>query len=165
MFMFFSHFKELLLVIWQSAAEHFLEQGLDLVLLVEIGTGEDVFEFALVEPEAVGEAAAVYQDWAILGADEDFFHFFEANGASAGVFGGRWAGCKGSEDGACLCGIAEQEVEFAGVEPDSGTIEAVVNFDVVEFECDHRVFADGAVHNMSLKSKVDVNNNVFSVRR
>ena len=95
---------------------------------------EDGCEFAGIEPESVG-FGAVIEDYGGVALGGFFGHFFVAFGAFAKFFsfGDLGWGTDG-EEGFGFFFVAEDEFEFARIEPDAFALGAIVDFDFVEFE-------------------------------
>jgi len=127
-------------------AEHIGQEFLNFIFFVEFGSVDDILEFAFVEPEAVAFWASVYEEFWMGMPDDDFLHFFQADGAVSGFFGRVWVDVEGIDEAACMLRVVEEEFEFASIEPDAATFGAVVDFDVGQLKSNHRVFANGAVH-------------------
>jgi len=65
--------------------------------------------------------------------------------ALSGFLGGSRVVERGHE-GRCPDGVAEEEPDFLGIQPDTSTGLAVVKLDLIQLHGNHRVVADRAIH-------------------
>ena len=74
-------------------------------------------------------------------------HFFVADGALSGFFFAGFIDVERIEEFFCIFGVAEEQFEFAGVEPDAGTFGAVVDLYTFKLESNHSsIFANWTIH-------------------
>ena len=106
---------------------------------------EDGGEFALIEPEPVSVATFVVGD-GLRAAGSCFAHFPGANGAGSErllvifVEGAR------THKAVALGPVAEEQLEFSGIEPYAVAGDAIIDLDRLVLEDDHRFFACGTFH-------------------
>ena len=112
---------------------------------------QNIVQFAMVKPEAMVTRARVNDHGCVRGAHACFSHLFQTDGTSAQGLLGVILFSKCLEQGRGLIRIAQQQLQFTGIQPDTPAGHAVVDFHIVEFQSNHGITAHRAVHRSILK--------------
>jgi hypothetical protein len=108
---------------------------------------EDLREFTLVEPESVASDAPVIHYGRITVRD-GFRHLLAADRTTPAFLGDASVRRPAVQERIAALGVAEQQFEFARVQPDAFAGETVVHLDALILEDRQRLFACGTVHDL-----------------
>jgi hypothetical protein len=137
----------LLSLIFSIVTEHLGQQILNPVVLIQLGSIENVVQLTRIEPQAVAPAALIYEQSRLRIANDNLLHLLVADGAFPLRFLGLRIDPERAEQCSGLFRLIKQEFEFAGIKPDSATVKTVVNLNILELKCDHRILTNRTIHN------------------
>ena len=137
----------LLSLIFSIVTEHLGQQILNPVVLIQLGSIENVVQLTFIEPQAVAPAALVNEQSRLRIANDNLLHLLVANGTFPFRFLRRRIDPERIEQYSGLFRLIKQEFEFTRIKPDSATVKTVVNLNILELKCDHRILTNRTIHN------------------
>ena len=115
----------------RTASEHLAEMRRHAAAsLVGDAVREDQFELAFVEPDPMGARAPIIRD-RMVSPRYGLRHFPSANRAPPALFLRMAVGCSTIEERCTLLRIAEEQLEFARIQPHSLAFGAAIDLDAV----------------------------------
>jgi len=136
----------LLLSLTLTLNKHVLQQLLNFTVFVQFRPVENLVQLPFVKPQAVTSAALVDEQGGCGRANDDSPHLLIADGTRSHSFGASAIDLERVEQMPRPSRLTEQKLKLAGVQPNATAIGAIIDLNILEFEGDHRIFANGTIH-------------------